>query len=66
MTCIVFLNFIIAEVSGSYLKVKSRLNGMYLQERAQLIKESEDMIPKRLKSDKQYFPKYLITREVEE
>ena len=30
MTCIVFLNFIIAEVSGSYFKVKSRLNGMYL------------------------------------
>lgn len=45
LTCIVFLNFIIAEVSASYNKVTLSLHGLFLQERAQLIKESEDMLP---------------------
>ena len=46
MTCIVFLNFIIAEVSASYESVNERVKGLIEQERAQLIKESEDMMPK--------------------
>lgn len=37
LTCIVFLNFIIAEVSASYEKVKERLDSLFLSERAKLI-----------------------------
>ena len=44
MTCVVFLNFIIAEVSSSYESVKSDINGLIMKERALLIKESEDMM----------------------
>ena len=65
MTCIVFLNFIIAEVSSSYGNVKEDLNGLIQRERATLIKESEDMLPKMKKSDMKLFPKYLISREID-
>ena len=44
MTCIIFLNFIIAEVSSSYESVKHDVIGLILKERASLIKESEDMM----------------------
>jgi hypothetical protein len=65
ITCIIFLNFIIAEVSASYEKVKTRLHGLFLKERASLIQESEDMIQQN-KTDPNKFPKYLITRETED
>jgi len=44
MTCIIFLNFIIAEVSSSYSKVKDKLKYLERKERLSLIKESEDML----------------------
>ena len=66
VTCIIFLNFIIAEVSSSYEKVKVSLNSLFLQERANLIRESEDMMFSSMKKNRGFFPKYLITREVEE
>jgi hypothetical protein len=65
MTCIVFLNFIIAEVSSSYADVKLKLQGLFLKERCKLIKEAEDMMIVSQKQDKKKFPLYLITREVE-
>ena len=34
LTCIVFLNFIIAEVSNSYQAVKNQVDVLVLQERA--------------------------------
>jgi len=37
-----------------------------MKERVLLIKEAEDMMLTRMKSDKKMFPRYLITREVEE
>lgn len=40
VTCIVFLNFIIAEVSASYEKVKERLSSLFLKERASLTEEA--------------------------
>ena len=46
MTSIIFLNFIIAEVSSSYEEVKLHIDGLILKERASLIKESEDMMRK--------------------
>jgi len=50
ITCIIFLNFIIAEASASYTKVKDNLDEMVFNERSSLIVESENMLPKRLKS----------------
>ena len=44
MTCIVFLNFIIAEVSQSYKMVQENVNELILQEKAILINESEEMM----------------------
>ena len=66
LTCIVFLNSIVAEVSASYNKVNDCIKGLIEQERAQLIKESEDMMLQRWKDDPKKFPKYLIRREIEE
>lgn len=65
-TCIVFLNFIIAEVSLSYEKIKEKINGQQMKERVLLIKEAEDMMFATTKEDKKLFPRYLVTREVEE
>ena len=44
ITCVIFLNFIIAEVSSSYERVKIDIQGLILSERASLIKESEEMM----------------------
>ena len=44
MTCVVFLNFIIAEVSQSYNIVNINVNEYILQEKAKMIMESEDMM----------------------
>ena len=43
MTCIIFLNFIIAEASASYEKVKLNLVAMINKEKASLIAEAEGM-----------------------
>lgn len=64
MTCIIFLNFIIAEASASYEKVKENLVSMINKEKSQLIGEAETMILRRSKDD-QAFPKYVIIREAE-
>lgn len=41
LTCIAFLNFIIAEVSSSYQSVKSRVDGLIKKEQAQMIQEAD-------------------------
>lgn len=43
MTCIVFLNFIIAEVSNSYQNIKTRITAFVNKEKASLIYEAENM-----------------------
>lgn len=65
ITCIVFLNFIIAEVTTSYQTVNDHIQGLVEKERAVLIEEAEDMMIMRMKQDKKFFPKYLVTREIE-
>ena len=42
-TCVVFLNFIIAEASASYQSVKSRLSAMVFKEKGSLVAEAELM-----------------------
>ena len=45
ITCIIFLNFIVAEASASYSKVTEYLNEVINQEMAALIAEAEIMSP---------------------
>jgi hypothetical protein len=66
VTCIIFLNFIIAEASASYEEVSGNMDNFLIFQKVCLINESEDMLPKFYKKDKQRFPKYLIVREMEQ
>lgn len=58
---IIFLNFVIAEASASYEKVKGNLNAQILKERACLIQEAENMIPVRFITTK-ISPQYIVIR----
>ena len=64
MTCIVFLNFIIAEASASYESVKSRLEAMVFKEKASLIAEVEAIFYEKYKTN-EVMPKYLVIRNIE-
>ena len=62
--CIIFLNFIIAEASNSYATVKERLTAFKNYAKSKMIVEAEGMIFQSLKTN-QYFPKYIVIRQVE-
>ena len=64
VSCIIFLNFIVAEASASYTKVTETLQEVIQQEKAALIAESEEMAIGRFKNNQNY-PRYLIVREIE-
>ena len=63
MTNIVFLNFIIAEASESYAKVKETLDESKNKGTADMINESESMLPRAF-INKERFPRYIISRTV--
>jgi hypothetical protein len=64
LSSLVFLNFIIAEVSNSYTVVKENVDALIYKERAGLIDEAEDLLPEsRKQSDKNKFPKYIVSRD---
>ena len=65
ITCIVFLNFIIAEASASYENVQEKLDAYILSEKASLIEEAELMLFDSCKN-RERFPKYIIIREMED
>ena len=65
VTAIIFLNFIVAEASASYVKVTETLELVIWQEKASLILEAEDMFPEERRTSDS-FPKCLIIRDVEE
>jgi len=46
---LIFLNFIIAEVSNSYAKVKENINAQIYKERSSLINEAEDILSEQTK-----------------
>ena len=60
-TCIIFLNFIIAETSSSYQKVKKTVEALVNKGRASLISEAEDIYFDFLK-DELMLPRYLVSR----
>lgn len=62
-TCIVFLNFIVAEASASYAVVMETLDQVIQQERASLISEADGLS---MKATLEKYPKYLITRDIDE
>ena len=64
MTCIIFLNFIIAEASASYEKIKVNLKSEINKEKSSMVGEAEGQLPMRFKTDL-LFPKYVVVREVE-
>ena len=64
VSCIIFLNFIVAEASASYTKVTETLQEVIQQEKAALIAESEEMAISQFKNNQNY-PRYLIVREIE-
>ena len=64
VTCIIFLNFIIAEASASYENVAGSLSQFIQSEKAALIAESEDMMPNFMKSKERY-PKFIIIRQTD-
>ena len=64
---LIFLNFIIAEVSNSYGRVKENIAAFIYKERATLIAEAEGLLSKRIKqNNKQLFPEYIIVRQLED
>jgi hypothetical protein len=65
---IIFMNFIIAEVGASYNSVMETLHVTLLQERGDMINESEDMLrarygTKKTQNWKHLFPNYIVKRE---
>ena len=64
ITCIIFLNFIIAEASASYQKVKDDLLPLINKSKGALIVEAEQMIPDKYKS-KDLFPRFVIIRSAD-
>jgi len=64
ITCIIFLNFIIAEASASYQKVKDDLEPLIYKSKANLIKEAEMIMPDGIKNEN-LFPIFIIIRSVD-
>ena len=67
MGCLIFLNFIIAEVSDSYAKVKEDIDRLIYKERGTMVKEVEDFLSEGYKIEKtMLFPKQgVVVREVD-
>ena len=64
--CLIFLNFIIAEVSASYEKVKEDIDALTYKERAKMVREAEDFVRKPEKGEyTDSFPKFFVIREQE-
>lgn len=64
---LIFLNFIIAEVSNSYSNVKVNIDALIYKERAGLIREAEDIMTDSTKqNNKRKFPKFIIDRTMED
>ena len=61
---IVFLNFIVAELTNTYTEVSSSLIPLQQYGKAEMVSEIEMMFPDNYKNNK-LFPKYIIIRDVD-
>lgn len=60
---LIFLNFIIAQVSDSYATVKENIDSYIYKERAKLVSEAEGLLSQGFKArSKDWFPDYIIIR----
>ena len=71
VTCIIFMNFIIAQVSQVYEEVTNQIIVLLLKQRGLMITEAEEMLRARFGKNKvrnwqHLFPRYVITREADE
>ena len=64
MTCIIFLNFIVAEAGNSYNEVSEQLENIVQMTRADMVAEAESLLPGFFKFESGY-PKYIIIRKIE-
>ena len=62
ITCIIFLNFIIAEASASYAQVMENIDALKNKEKASLVFEAEKMMSDKWKKPS-LFPKFIIIRK---
>ena len=62
---IIFLNFIIAELSNTYSNVMANYDQTSLNQRCALISETEEMYPESLYNRKLYEPQYVVIRSIE-
>lgn len=65
ITCIIFLNFIVAEASAVYTKVSEQLQEYIQQQRAELTGEAEELLPSICFGNESNFPKYILIRQKE-
>ena len=64
--CLIFLNFIIAEVSDSYVRIRTNIKALIYKERAKMVKEVEDFYSESFKlNHTDMFPQYVVVRETE-
>ena len=64
LTCIIFLNIIVAEVTNSYIIVSEKLEAVINNQKAELTAEAEEVLPGCKKSENN-FPKYIVLRKVD-
>lgn len=63
-SALIFLNFIIAEVSNSYQSAKIKIESLIYKERANLVMEAEDFIGAKQKAENpKKFPAYVVIRQ---
>ena len=63
-TNIIFLNFVIAEAGNSYSIINDQLMQNVLKNKAIMVDEAEEMLPKWKRSEK-YYPKYIVSRKID-
>lgn len=61
---VVFLNFVVAEASETYNIVNDSIIETIYQQKADLIRDAESIMPNSVKSLK-HFPKYIVRRQIE-
>ena len=64
ITNIIFLNYIVSEASASYEVVKNQIDDHIQQQKAEMVAESQTVLPARLMDHKwKWFPTYIIIRK---
>ena len=63
-SCVVFLNFIIAEASASYEQVKERLDAEIFKSKAELVSEAQFMMFENSKTVR-VLPQYIVVRSAD-